>query len=58
MEYPGVEYSIVQLPEGSGWRWVVRFADGKNKTGVTRVRRALAVKLAKNEIDRVIKDKK
>jgi hypothetical protein len=35
MEYKGVEYSVVQLLEGSGWRWEVRFADGKNKSGVT-----------------------
>jgi hypothetical protein len=57
MEHKGVEYSVVQLTDGS-WRWEVKFGDGKNKSGVTRVRRALAVKLAKNEIDRVIKDKK
>ena len=57
MEHKGVEYSVVQLTDGS-WRWEVKFGDGKNKSGVTRVRRALAVKFAKNEIDRVIKDKK
>jgi hypothetical protein len=36
MEYKGVEYSVVQLLEGSGWRWEVSFADGKNKSAVTR----------------------
>ena len=58
MEYNGVEYSVVQLTDGSGWRWEVRFADGKSKSGVTRVSRALAIKLAETEIDRVLKDRK
>jgi hypothetical protein len=57
MEYPGVEYSVVQLPEG-GWRWVVRFADGKNKTGVTPVSRGVAIKQAKYEIDRMLTEMK
>jgi hypothetical protein len=58
MEYKGVEYSVVQLTDGSGWRWEVRFDDGKNRSGVTPVSRALAIKLAENEIDRVLKDRK
>jgi len=57
MEHKGVEYSVVQLTDGS-WRWEVKFGVGKSKSGVTRVRRVLAVKFAKNEIDRVIKGKK
>jgi hypothetical protein len=57
MEHKGVEYSVVRLTDGS-WRWEVKFGDGKNKSGVTRVSRALAIKFAKIEIDRVIKDKK
>ena len=63
MEYKGVEYSVVQLTDGSGWRWEVRFSDGKgksgkNRSGVTPVSRALAVKYAKYEIDRILKDRK
>ena len=57
MEHKGVEYSVVRLTNG-GWRWEVKFGDGKNKSGMTRVSRALAIKFAKNEIDRVVKDKK
>jgi hypothetical protein len=57
MEHKGVEYSVVQLTDGS-WRWEVKFGGGKNKSGVTRVRRELAIKFAKNEIGRVVKDKK
>jgi hypothetical protein len=55
MEYKGVEYTVVQLTEGGGWRWEVRFADGKSKTGVTPVSRAVAVKQAEYEIDRTLK---
>jgi hypothetical protein len=57
MEHKGVEYSVVQLTDGS-WQWEVKFGDSKSKSGVTRVSRALAIKFAKNEIDRIVKDKK
>jgi hypothetical protein len=56
MEYKGVKYSIVQLIGGSGWRWEIKFGEGKHKTGVTPVSRAAAIKLAKHEIDRARKD--
>ena len=55
MEYKGVEYSVVQLTEGAGWRWEIRFDDGKNKSGVTQVSRAVAIKQVEYEIDRIIK---
>ena len=58
MEYKGVEYSVVQLAEGAGWRWEVRFADGKSKSGVTPVSRAVAISQAEHEIDRFLKDRK
>jgi hypothetical protein len=58
MEHKGVEYSVVQLTDDTGWRWEVRFDDGKSKSGTTRVSRALAIKLAEAEIDRVLKDRK
>ncbi|MGB6395307.1 MAG: hypothetical protein WBF73_06450 [Bradyrhizobium sp.] len=57
MEHKGVEYSVVRLT-GGGWRWEVKFGGDKNKSGLTRVSRALALKIAKYEIDRVVKDKK
>jgi hypothetical protein len=56
MEYKGVEYTVVQLTEG-GWRWELKFADGKNKAGVTPVSRAVAIKQAEYEIDRALKDR-
>jgi hypothetical protein len=57
MEYKGVEYTVVQLTEGVGWRWEVRFDDGKNKSGVTPVSRAVAIKQAEYEIDRALRNR-
>jgi hypothetical protein len=57
VDHKGVEYSVVRLTDG-GWRWEVKFGDGKNKSGVTGVSRALAIKIAKIKIDRVVRDNK
>ena len=57
MEYRGVEYSIVQLLERSGWRWEVNFGDGKTRSGNTPVSRTSAAKLAEAEIDRFLKNR-
>ena len=53
-----MKYSVLQLTEGVGWRWEVKFADGKSKSGVTPISRAAAIKMAEFEIDRVLKDRK
>ena len=58
MEYKGVEYTVVQLAGGTGWKWEVRFGERKSISGVTPVSRAFAIKLAEYEIDRVLKDRK
>jgi hypothetical protein len=58
MEYKGVEYSVVQLADDTGWRWEIRFADGNRKSGVTRISRASAINIAEYEIDRTLKDNK
>jgi hypothetical protein len=58
MEYKGVEFSVVQLLDGSGWRWEINFGDGRSRTGVTRASRAAAIKLAENDIDRMLRDEK
>jgi hypothetical protein len=57
MEHKGVEYTVVQMVDGTGWRWEIRFGDGKNKSGVTPLSRAAAIKVAEYEIDRIVKDK-
>ena len=57
MEHKGVEYTVVQMADGSGWRWEVRFGGGKTKSGITPLSRAAASKVAEYEIDRVVKDK-
>jgi hypothetical protein len=58
MEYRGAEYSVVQLTDGIGWRWVILFDDGKYKSGSTPISRAVAIKQAKQEIDRILKSGK
>jgi hypothetical protein len=57
VEYKGIEYSVIQLLEG-GWRYEIRFGGGIGKSGVTAISRASAIKLAKYEIDRILKDRK
>jgi hypothetical protein len=57
MEHKGVEYTVVQMVDGSGWRWEVTFNAGKTKSGVTPISRASAIKVAEYEIDRVVKDR-
>jgi hypothetical protein len=56
MEHKGVEYTVVQMVDGSGWRWEVMFGAGKIKSGVTPVSRAAAIKVAEYQIDRVVKN--
>jgi hypothetical protein len=58
MEYKGVKYSVVQLTEGAGWRWEVELGEGKRKSGVTRVSRAVAIKFAEHEIDHILEERK
>jgi hypothetical protein len=58
VQYKGLEYSVVQLVDDSGWRWEVIFADGKHRYGVTPVSRAVAIKQAKHEIERALKNRK
>jgi hypothetical protein len=58
MEYQGVEFSVVQLTDDTGWRWEIRLGDGKTRSGVTAASRAVAIKLAEYEIDRILKDTK
>ena len=58
MEYRGVEYSVVQLTDGVGWRGEIKFGKGKNRSGVTPVSRAVAIKQAEAEIDNALRDRK
>jgi hypothetical protein len=55
MEHKGVEYTVVQMADHTGWRWEVRFGGGKTKSGVTPLSRATAIKVAEYEIDRVVR---
>jgi hypothetical protein len=58
MEYKGVEFTVVQLIDDTGWRWEIRLGDGKTRSGITPASRAVAIKLAESEIDRILKDNK
>jgi hypothetical protein len=58
LEHKGVEYTVVQMVDGTGWRWEVRFGGSKNKSGVTPISRAAARKIAEHEIDRIVRDDK
>ena len=52
----GFHHPVVQMADGTGWRWEVQ-CGGKTKSGVTPLSRAAAIKVAEYEIDRVVKDK-
>jgi hypothetical protein len=56
MDHRGIEYSVVQLTDGLGWRWEVKFGNSTSKAGLTRVSRTVAIKEAENEIDHALKD--
>ena len=53
----GVPYSGVQLTDGTGWRWEIKFSHGKARP-VSQIGRAAAIKLAESAIDRALKDGK
>ena len=53
-----MKYTVVQMVDDTGWRWEIRFGDGKNKSGVTPLGRAAAIKIAEYEIDRILKSVK
>jgi len=54
MEYKGMEFSVVQMVDGTSWRWEIKTDGGKTRTGVTQASRAAAIKLAQHPIDRVL----
>jgi hypothetical protein len=57
VQYKGIEYSVVQLAERAAWRWEVRLDEGKTRSGETPVSRAVAIKQARHEIDRILKNR-
>jgi len=54
MEYNGLEYSVVQTSNPTGWKWIVRLDDGRTKTG-TAPNRTAAIRLAELRIDKELK---
>ena len=54
MKYRGVEYSVVQMINDSGWQWKVTLSDGRTKVGISRASRAAAIKSAQQQIDKAL----
>jgi hypothetical protein len=54
MEYKGIQYQVVQTSNPTGWRWTVRFAESRTKTG-SCYNRTVAIALAQRAIDREVK---
>ena len=54
MEYKGIEYTVVQTANPTGWKWVVSIDGKRTKTGdcFSRVR---GISAAQKAIDKVVK---
>ena len=55
MEYKGTQYQVVQTSNPTGWRWTVRFAESRTKTG-SCYNRTVAIALAQRAIDREVEE--
>jgi hypothetical protein len=56
MEYKGIEYSVVQTANPSGWKWTVVLGEKKTRTGDSWSR-AAAILDAEDTINKAIKIK-
>ena len=54
MEYKGLQYSIVQTSNPTGWKWIERLDDGRTRTG-TAPNRVAAIRLAQIRIEKAVK---
>ena len=57
MEYRGIQYTVVQTANPTGFKWTVHLAGGRTRIGQSSTRKAAIVE-AKRKIDRVFKEKK
>jgi hypothetical protein len=55
VDYKGIEYSVVQTANPTGWKWTVLLDASRTRTGIAH-RRADAVLDAERAIDEVVKD--
>jgi hypothetical protein len=53
MDYKGVEYTIVQTANPSGWKWTVFLDATRTRTGISRSK-ADAIRDAERAIDNAI----
>jgi hypothetical protein len=55
VDYKGIEYSIVQTANPTGWKWTVFLDATRTRTGIAHSR-AHAVLDAERTIDKIAKD--
>jgi hypothetical protein len=53
MEHQGVEYTVVQTANPTGWKWTIVLANGKTRTG-SSFSRTGAIKLAIFAINKAV----
>ena len=56
MEYKGLQYSIVQTSNPTGWKWTIFVPGRRPKTGMAG-NRPMAIRLAEIAIDKAIRVK-
>ena len=54
MEYRGIEYTVVQTANPTGWKWTISLAERRTKTG-TEFSRIIAIRAAEKVIDGYVK---
>ena len=55
LDYKGIEYSVLQTANPTGWKWTVFLDENRTRTGIAHSR-AHAVLEAERAIDKAIKD--
>ena len=55
MDYKGIEYTVVQTANPTGWKWTVLLTATRTRTGIAQSR-AHAVLDAEHAIDKAIKE--
>jgi hypothetical protein len=55
MEYRGVEFTVVQTANPTGWKWTVHLGDGKEKNGECDTR-AAGIRFAQRVMDRHVRE--
>jgi len=54
MEHKGLQYSVIQTSNPTGWKWTVRLDDGRTRSGSAPTR-AIAIRFAEIRIEKAVK---